>query len=81
MTARDCPSNLMNAMRSFKYGICISSHWVGAITAILFAEKKVSIISFSGSISCLIVGKIAQFRFYNVHSHCGFIFVTPFLLE
>ncbi len=64
VTARDCPSNLMNAMRSFKYGICISSHRVGAITAILVAEKSVSLISFSGSISCLIIGRIAQFRFY-----------------
>jgi len=35
---------------------------MGNINAILVAEKKVLLISFSGSISCLIVGRIAQFR-------------------
>ncbi len=52
----------MNAIGLFKYGDCVSSHSIDNISAILIADKKVSIISFSGSISCLIVGKIAQIR-------------------
>ncbi len=46
---------------------------MSAINAILVAEKKVSILSFSGSISCPIVGKIAQF-WYNYFSIDGTVF-------
>ncbi len=66
MTARDCPSNLMNAMRLFKKGNCISTHWFGDINAILVTDKKGIAHKLFGAISCLIARRIAQFRLkYN----------------
>ncbi len=62
-TARDCPSNLMNVMRLFKQGICISTHWLGDSHTILVADKKGFYHKLFGAISCLIVGRIAQFRY------------------
>ncbi len=60
--ARDCPSNLMNAMGASKQGDCISVNSLGDSHTILVAEESVSLISFSGQSLPLLSGRIAQFR-------------------
>ncbi len=48
VTTRDCPSNLMNAIGLSKEGDRVPLHSMGAISAILVTDKKVSLIIFSG---------------------------------
>ncbi len=69
--ARDCPSNLMNAIGLSKQGDRVSSHWVGAINVTLVAEKLVSLISFSGQSLALLMKESLSLRYKNKRGqHC-----------